>query len=44
MRRIVKAHAVHPVNYLVATGKDVGRVLNVAEEESGVKQKIRSLE
>jgi hypothetical protein len=44
MRRIVNAHAVHLANYSVATGKDVGRVLNVAEEESGVKQKVWSLE
>jgi hypothetical protein len=43
MRRIVKAHGVHPVNYSVAVGKDVERILNVAEAETGVKRKIRSL-
>jgi hypothetical protein len=36
MRRIVKAHAVHLVNYLVAIGKDVARILLVAEEEARV--------
>jgi hypothetical protein len=44
MRRIVKAHGVHLVDYSVAIGKNVGRILNVAEAESGVKRKIRSLE
>jgi hypothetical protein len=44
MRRIVKAHAVHLADYLVATGRDVGRILDVAAEEPGVKRKIRSLE
>jgi hypothetical protein len=44
MRRIVKAHPAHPVNYLVATGKDVGRILKVAAEESRVRRRIRSLE
>jgi hypothetical protein len=44
MRRIVKAHAVRLVNYLVATAKDVGRILNVAEEESEVKREISSPE
>jgi hypothetical protein len=44
MRRIVEAFAVHLVNCLVATGKDAGRILNVAEEEAGVRRKIRSLE
>jgi hypothetical protein len=36
MRRIVKAHAVHLVNYLVAISKDVGRMLHVAEKEARV--------
>ena len=43
VRRIVKAHEVQLVNYLVATGKDVGLILNFAEKEVGVKRKVRSL-
>ena len=43
VRRIVKAHEVQLVNYLVATGKDVGLILNFAEKEVGVKRKVTSL-
>ena len=43
VRRIVKAHEVQLVNYLVATGKDVGLILNFAEKEVGVRRKVRSL-
>ena len=43
VRRIVKAHEVQLVNYLVATGKDVGLILNFAEKQVGVKRKVRSL-
>ena len=41
--RIVKAHEVQLVNYLVATGKDFGLILNFADIEVGVKRKVRSL-
>jgi GxxExxY protein len=44
VRRIVKTHEVQLVNYLVATGKDVGLILNFSEKEVGVKRKVRSLE
>ena len=43
VRRIVKAHEVQLVNYLVAMGKDVGLILNFAEKQIGVKRKVGSL-
>ena len=43
VHRIVKAHEVQLVNYLVATGKDVGLLLNFAGKEVGVERKLRSL-
>jgi GxxExxY protein len=42
--RIVKAHEVQLVNYLVATERDVGLLLNFGEKEVEVKRKVRSLE
>lgn len=43
VRQIVKAHEVQLVNYLVATGKPVGLILNFAERRIEVKLKIREL-
>ena len=43
VRRIIEAHEVQLVNYLVATGKEVGLILNFGEKEVGVKRKVRSL-
>jgi len=40
---LVRAHEVQLVNYLVATGKDVGLLLNFAELNVEVKRKLRSL-
>ncbi len=43
VRKINKAHEVQLVNYLVATGKDVGLILNFGEEKVEVKRKVRQL-
>ena len=40
VRRIIKAHEVQLVNYLVATGKPVGLILNF--EEKKVEISVRS--
>jgi GxxExxY protein len=42
-RRIIKAHEVQLVNYLVATGKPVGLVLNFGENRVEVKRKVKDL-
>ena len=39
--RIVKAHEIQLVNYLVATGKNVGLLLNFGERGVEVKRKVR---
>ena len=44
VRRIVRAHEVQLVNYLVATGKAVVLFLNFGERKVDVKRKIRILE
>ena len=43
VRRIIKAHEVQLVNYLVATGKPVGLILNFGERKVKVKRKIKDL-
>ncbi len=43
VRRVIKAHEVQLVNYLVATGKPVGLVLNFGERKVEVKRKIKDL-
>lgn len=43
VRRIIKAHETQLVNYLVATGKPVGLVLNFGEEKVEVKRKVKDL-
>ena len=43
VRRIVKAHEVQLVNYLVATGKPVGLLLNFGESKVEIKRKIKDL-
>ncbi len=42
-RRIIKAHEVQLVNYLVATGKQVGLILNFGERKVEVKRKVKDL-
>jgi GxxExxY protein len=41
--RIVKAHEVQLVNYLVATGKPVGLLINSGETKVEVKRKYKDL-
>ena len=43
VRRIIKAHEVQLVNYLVATGKPVGLILNFGERRVEIKRKVRKL-
>ena len=43
VRRIIKVHEMQLVNYLVATGKPVGLVLNFGEHKVEVKRKVRDL-
>jgi len=43
VRRVIKAHEVQLVNYLVSTGKPVGLILNFGERKVEVKRKIKDL-
>ncbi|MEA1926790.1 MAG: GxxExxY protein, partial [Candidatus Auribacterota bacterium] len=43
VRKIHKAHEVQLVNYLVATKKPVGLLINFAEEKVEIKRKVRQL-
>jgi len=43
VRRILVPHEVQLVNYLVATGKPVGLLLNFGEKKVEVKRKVRDL-
>ncbi len=43
VRRIIKAHEVQLVNYLVATGKPVGLIINFGEKKVDVKRKVKDL-
>ena len=43
VRRIIKAHEVQFVNYLIATGKPVGLILNFGERKVEIKRKIKDL-
>ncbi len=43
VRRVVKAHEVQLVNYLVATKKDVGLIINFGETKVEIKRKVREL-
>jgi len=44
VRRLVKVHEAQLVNYLVATGKEVGLLLNFGEEKVEVKRKVKELD
>ena len=44
VRRIIQAHEIQLVNYLVATHTDVGLILNFGEEKVEVKRKLRKLD
>ena len=43
VRRLIKAHEVQLVNYLTATGKDIGLILNFGTYKVEVKRKVREL-
>ncbi len=44
VRQIINAHEVQLVNYLVATGKPVGLILNFGESKVEIKRKVKNLE
>ncbi|TKJ35933.1 MAG: GxxExxY protein [Planctomycetes bacterium B3_Pla] len=44
VKQIIQAHEVQLVNYLVATGKPVGLILNFGEQKVEVKRKVKDLE
>lgn len=44
LRRIIQAHEVQLVNYLVATRKPVGLILNFGEDKVEVKRKVKDIE
>jgi len=44
VRRIAKAHEIQLVNYLVATGKPVGLLINFGEHRVEIRRKLRELE
>ena len=43
VRKIAKAHEVQLVNYLVATGKPIGLLINFAENNVEIRRKVRIL-
>ena len=43
VRKLVEAHEVQLVNYLVATGKPVCLLINFGETKVGVKRKVKDL-
>jgi GxxExxY protein len=42
--RLAKVHEAQLVNYLVATGKEVGLLLNFGEQKVEVKRKVKDLD
>ncbi len=43
VRHLVKVHEVQLVNYLVATGKPLGLLINFGEEKVEIRRKVREL-
>ena len=43
VKQIVRAHEIQLVNYLTATGKEIGLILNFSETKVEVKRKVRDL-
>lgn len=43
VRRLAKVHEAQLVNYLVATGKEIGLLLNFGEQRVEVKRKVKDL-
>ena len=44
VRRIIRAHEVQMVNYLVATKKPVGLIINFGEGKVEIKRKVKELD
>ncbi len=44
VRQIINVHEVQLVNYLVATGKPVGLILNFGESKVEIKRKVKDLD
>ena len=44
VKQIIQAHEVQLVNYLAATGKPVGLILNFGEQKVEIKRKVKDLE
>jgi len=44
VRRIIQAHEVQMVNYLVATEKAVGLIINFGEQKVEIKRKVRDFD
>ena len=44
VKQIAKVHEIRLVNYLVATSKPVGLIINFGEEKVEVKRKVRELD
>ena len=44
VRRLAKVHEAQLVNYLVATGKPMGLLLNFGEQKVEVKRKVKDLD
>ena len=44
VKQIMQAHEVQLVNYLVATGKPIGLILNFGEQKVEVRRKVKDLE
>jgi GxxExxY protein len=43
VKRIIRSHEIQVVNYLTATRKEIGLILNFSETKVEVKRKVRSL-
>ena len=43
VRQIIKAHEIQLVNYLVATGKPLGLLINFGENKVEIKRKVKRL-
>ena len=44
VRQIIQAHEVQLVNYLVATGKSIGLIINFGERKVEIKRKVRNFD
>ena len=44
VRQIIQAHEVQMVNYLVATGKSIGLIINFGERKVEIKRKVKDFD